>query len=73
MECECVRAGSYVNFKFHDVSFEMVKTHNPCQHILVGGITLEEEAVGCIQGAMVQFRMLRSLTTEKDALICYLS
>lgn len=59
--------------KFHNVSFEMVKTHNPCQHILVGGITLEEEAVGCIQGAMVQFRMLRSLTTEKDALICYLS
>ncbi|MCL7023378.1 hypothetical protein MKW94_006186 [Papaver nudicaule] len=49
MENGYCRAGTYVSFQFHNVPFEMVKNHNPCQPILVGGITIEEESVGQIQ------------------------
>ncbi|RZC61397.1 hypothetical protein C5167_023144 [Papaver somniferum] len=49
MEIECFRAGTYVRFEFHDVPFEMVKNHDPCQPILVGGISLEEAKLGYMQ------------------------
>ncbi|RZC85257.1 hypothetical protein C5167_041439 [Papaver somniferum] len=69
MECGCVRAGSYVSLKFHNVPFEMVKNHNPCQPILVGGITIEEEAVGCIQAKLELHSWHLKLLKSKDPII----
>ncbi|KAI3851759.1 hypothetical protein MKW92_015982 [Papaver armeniacum] len=68
-EDECCRAGTYVRFKFHDVPFEMVKNHNPCHPILVGGITTEEEAVGCIQVKLELHSWHLKLLKSKDPII----
>ncbi|KAI3875536.1 hypothetical protein MKW92_024843 [Papaver armeniacum] len=69
MKCECVRAGSYVSFKFHNVPFEMVKNHNPCQPILAGGLTVEEETPGCIQAKLELHNWHLKLLKSKDPII----
>ncbi|KAI3861925.1 hypothetical protein MKX03_004433 [Papaver bracteatum] len=69
MGCECIREGSYVSFKFHNVPFEMVKNHNPCQPILVGGVTIEEETPGCIQAKLELHSWHLKLLKSKDPII----
>ncbi|KAI3914209.1 hypothetical protein MKW92_013016, partial [Papaver armeniacum] len=69
MEIECFRAGTYVRFKFHDVPFEMVKNHDPCQLILVGGISLEEAKVGYMQVKLEPHSWHMKLLKSKDPII----
>ncbi|MCL7035209.1 hypothetical protein MKW94_022797 [Papaver nudicaule] len=69
MGIEGFRAGTYVRFEFHDVPFEMVKNHDPCQPILVGRISLEEENVGYIQVRLERHSWHMKLLKTKDPII----
>ncbi|KAI3880895.1 hypothetical protein MKX03_032720 [Papaver bracteatum] len=69
MEIECFRAGTYVRFEIHDVPFEMVKNHDPCQPILVGGVSLEEAKVGYMQVRLERHSWHKKLLKTKDPII----
>ncbi|KAI3897171.1 hypothetical protein MKW92_010391 [Papaver armeniacum] len=69
MEIECFRAGTYVRFEFHDVPFEMVKNHDPCQPILVGGVSLEEAELGYMQVKLEPHSWHIKLLKTKDPII----
>ncbi|KAI3968001.1 hypothetical protein MKW92_001059 [Papaver armeniacum] len=69
MEVECFRAGTYVRFEIHDVPFEMVKNHDPCQPILVGGVSLEEANVGYMQVRLERHSWHKKLLKTKDPII----
>ncbi|KAI3895010.1 hypothetical protein MKW92_036797, partial [Papaver armeniacum] len=69
MEVECFRSGTYVRFEIHDVPFEMVKNHDPCQPILVGGVSLEEANVGYMQVRLERHSWHKKLLKTKDPII----
>ncbi|XP_026430651.1 ribosome biogenesis protein BMS1 homolog isoform X2 [Papaver somniferum] len=69
LKIECFRAGTYLRFEFHDVPFEMVKNHDPCQPILVGGITVEEAKVGYMQVKLEPHSWHMKLLKSKDPII----
>ncbi|MCL7042522.1 hypothetical protein MKW94_015780 [Papaver nudicaule] len=69
MENECCGAGTYVSFEFHGVPFEMVKNHDPCQPILVGGISIEEENAGQIKVKLERHSWHLKLLKSKDPII----
>ncbi|KAI3871857.1 hypothetical protein MKX03_014977 [Papaver bracteatum] len=69
MEIECFRAGTYVRFEIHGVPFEMVKNHDPCQPILVGGVSLEEVKVGYMQVRLERHSWHKKLLKTKDPII----
>ncbi|KAI3854971.1 hypothetical protein MKX03_009129 [Papaver bracteatum] len=71
MEIECFRAGTYVRFEFNDVPFEMVKNHDPCQPILVGGI--EEAKLGYMQVKLEPHSWHMKLLKSKDPIIISVS
>ncbi|KAI3895551.1 hypothetical protein MKX03_025825, partial [Papaver bracteatum] len=49
LEIESFRLGTYLSFRVLGVPFEMVTKQNPCQPILVGGISPAEDNVGHMQ------------------------
>ncbi|KAI3902813.1 hypothetical protein MKW92_025510, partial [Papaver armeniacum] len=62
------RMGSYLMFKVCNVPSKMVNNYDPCQPILVGGISPEED-VGCISARFERHGLhLKSLKT-KDPII----
>ncbi|KAI3896672.1 hypothetical protein MKW92_019241, partial [Papaver armeniacum] len=69
MEVECFRAGNYVRLEIHDVPFEMVKNHDPCQPILVGGVSLDEANVGYMQVRLERHSWHKKLLKTKDPII----
>ncbi|KAI3891292.1 hypothetical protein MKX03_000120 [Papaver bracteatum] len=52
MENEGFRTGTYLRLEVHGVPFKMVQNHDPCQPILVGGISSEAENNGYMQARL---------------------
>ncbi|KAI3913251.1 hypothetical protein MKW92_046680 [Papaver armeniacum] len=69
LEIECFRRGTYLRFGVLGVPFEMVSNHNPCQPILVGGISRAEDNVGHMQVRLMQHSWHMNMLSTKDPII----
>ncbi|KAI3834763.1 hypothetical protein MKW92_029559 [Papaver armeniacum] len=66
---ESFRRGTYLRFGVLGVPFEMVSNHNPCQPILVGGISRAEDNVGHVQVRLTQHIWHKNMLETKDPII----
>ncbi|KAI3836188.1 hypothetical protein MKX03_028167, partial [Papaver bracteatum] len=69
LEIEGFRAGTYLRLEVRDVPFALTKNIDPYRPILVGGISLEEENVGCMQARLKQHRWHKKLLKTREPII----
>ncbi|KAI3836185.1 hypothetical protein MKX03_028164, partial [Papaver bracteatum] len=70
LEIEGFRAGTYLKLEVRDVPFASIENIDPYRPILVGGISLEEETVGCMQARLKQHRWhLKLLKTGEPIIV----
>ncbi|KAI3913253.1 hypothetical protein MKW92_046682 [Papaver armeniacum] len=68
-EIDSFRLGTYLRFRVLGVPFEMVANHDPCQPILVGGISRAEDNVGHMQVRLTQHSWHTNRLKTKDPII----
>ncbi|KAI3895554.1 hypothetical protein MKX03_025828, partial [Papaver bracteatum] len=68
-EIESFRIGTYLRFGVLGVPFEMVTNHDPCQPILVGGISPAEDNVGHMQVRLTRHSWHMNRLKTKDPII----
>ncbi|KAI3895559.1 hypothetical protein MKX03_025833, partial [Papaver bracteatum] len=66
---ESFRIGTYLRFRVLGVPFEMVTNHDPCQPILVGGISRAEDNVGHMQVRLTRHSWHMNKLKTKDPII----
>ncbi|RZC81836.1 hypothetical protein C5167_044443 [Papaver somniferum] len=66
---ESFRIGTYLRFRVLGVPFETVANHDPCQPILVGGISREEDNVGHMQVRLTRHSWHMNRRKTKDPII----
>ncbi|KAI3832318.1 hypothetical protein MKW92_029959 [Papaver armeniacum] len=69
LEIEGFRAGTYLKLEVRDVPFASTENIDPYRLILVGGISLEEENVGCMQARLKQHRWHLKLLKTREPII----
>ncbi|KAK6930443.1 AARP2CN [Dillenia turbinata] len=69
VEIEGFRTGTYLRLEVHNVSYEMVEHFDPCDPILVGGISLGEENVGYMQVRLKRHRWQKKVLKTRDPII----
>ncbi|XP_010242134.1 PREDICTED: ribosome biogenesis protein BMS1 homolog [Nelumbo nucifera] len=69
LDIEGFRTGTYLRLEIHDVPYEMVEHFDPYHPILVGGIGLGEESVGCMQVRLKRHRWHKKVLKTRDPII----
>ncbi|KAJ4764305.1 P-loop containing nucleoside triphosphate hydrolases superfamily protein [Rhynchospora pubera] len=69
VEVEGFRTGTYLRLEVHDVPYEMVEYFDPHHPLLVGGIGLGEENVGCMQATVKRHRWHKKVLKTRDPII----
>ncbi|XP_047312141.1 ribosome biogenesis protein BMS1 homolog isoform X2 [Impatiens glandulifera] len=68
-DIEGYRTGTYLRLEIHNVPFEMVEHFDPYHPVLVGGIALGEESVGCMQVRLKRHRWHKKVLKTRDPII----
>ncbi|KAI3838373.1 hypothetical protein MKX03_029267 [Papaver bracteatum] len=70
LEIGTYKPGAYLMFEFRGVPSEIISSRHPCQPILVGGITPEEENAGYMQAKVEQHSWhTKSLQTNNPIMV----